>query len=281
MNSCSPSPGWAARRFRADEAADPVVDMDDEIANLQIAEVGQERSAGGPPPLLVDAAFLLEQIGLGEERDVRLRQVEAARQAAGRDEHCRLAQVVGQRDRARANPVVGEELDRAFGAARGRRDEHHLIAARLRLPNLLHPVADAAVILDRRQAADVSQGRIGIVDRQLARAPARSEPRARSPSTAARSPRTARVRGRAPRGRPRSSATAPRASAPYAPTSSVSNVNTWAPSLPHVVHDGRDARVVRHRARAAGHDGLTSGRARRAIAASPRRTGGWTRRCRR
>ena len=69
MNSCGSSP--TSIRFEADEAADAVVDVDDEVADLQVAEVGQER-AGRRLAALVDLALLLEDVGLGPELELGL-----------------------------------------------------------------------------------------------------------------------------------------------------------------------------------------------------------------
>ena len=54
-----------------------------------------------------------------------------------------------------AKVVVGEELDRAFGSAGRRRHEDDVIAASPRGADLLDPVGDAAVILERRPRRDV------------------------------------------------------------------------------------------------------------------------------
>ena len=54
--------------------------------------------------------------------------MEAARELAGRDEHGGVLEVVGVGDRPRADLVVGEQLDRALGAAGRRGDEHDAVA---------------------------------------------------------------------------------------------------------------------------------------------------------
>ena len=155
--------------------------------------------AGGLAPL-VDAAFLLEEIGLGEEQQIRVGRCETRARAAGRHEHGRAIEVVGLGDRARANVVVGEQLDRAFGAARRCRHEHDASAAFARLPDFVDPVADAAVVRERRQARDVvraSPGPSSIASSADAAAP---EPATWSSSSQLDRDRLVRrhLRGRAP-----------------------------------------------------------------------------------
>ena len=72
--------------LQADEHADAVVDVDDEVADLQVAEVGEER-ARRRAAALVRLAFFLEDVGLGAELQAGLGQPEAARQMADADEH--------------------------------------------------------------------------------------------------------------------------------------------------------------------------------------------------
>ena len=58
--------------LQADEDADAVVDVDDEVADLQIAEVREERPRRGLAAL-VDLALFLEDVGLGPELELRVR----------------------------------------------------------------------------------------------------------------------------------------------------------------------------------------------------------------
>ena len=64
MNSCGVEAD--VDPLQPDEHADAVVDVDDEVADLQIAEVGQERARRGAAPL-VDLPLFLEDVGLGPE----------------------------------------------------------------------------------------------------------------------------------------------------------------------------------------------------------------------
>ncbi len=103
--------------LEADEVPDAVVDMDDEVAGLEVAEVGQER-ARRRLAALVNLAFFLEDVGLGPELELGFRQAEAAAQMADADEHGRGVRVLGTLHRHGEDLVVGEELNRALGAAR-------------------------------------------------------------------------------------------------------------------------------------------------------------------
>jgi hypothetical protein len=55
--------------------------MDDEVADLEIAQVGEERLGRRAPPF-GGAAFFLEDVGLGVNLETGVRQAEAARQRA-------------------------------------------------------------------------------------------------------------------------------------------------------------------------------------------------------
>ena len=97
--------------LQPDESADAVVDVDDEVVELEVAEVGDER-AGGRLAALVNPPFFLEEIGLGEDQQARVDQVEPARERAGRHEHggelevvvLRTSRVRGPRSRREARP---------------------------------------------------------------------------------------------------------------------------------------------------------------------------------
>ena len=58
--------------LQADEHADAVVDVHDEVVDLQVAEVREERARRGAPPL-VRLALFLEDVGLGPELERRHR----------------------------------------------------------------------------------------------------------------------------------------------------------------------------------------------------------------
>ena len=152
--------------LQPDESADAVVDVDDEVVEFEVAEVGDER-AGGRLAAFVNAPFFLEEIGLGKDQQARVHQVEPARERAGRHEHGGELEVVVLRERACPDLVVAEELDHALGAARRVGDEDDAIAAIARFLDLVDPVVDPPVVLEGGQARDVaSAGRV-FVDREL------------------------------------------------------------------------------------------------------------------
>ena len=90
--------------------------MHDQVANLQVPEI-REEGPGRRLPALVDPPFLLEEIRFGKDQQRSLRQVEAARQLPGRDEHGGARQSSAVPTGARPDFIVGEKFDRAFGTA--------------------------------------------------------------------------------------------------------------------------------------------------------------------
>ena len=116
--------------LQPDEHADAVVDVDDEIADLEIAQIGEERLRRRPAPL-GRAALFLEDVGLGVDLQAGVRQPEAARQAADRDQHRGVPRVLGALDGNREDVVLLEQLDRALGAAgRGGHEQRRLARPR-------------------------------------------------------------------------------------------------------------------------------------------------------
>ena len=144
--------------LQADEHADAVVDVDDEVADLEVAQVGEKRLRRRAAPL-GRAPLLLEDVGLGVDLQARVRQAEAARQRADGDEHRGVARVLGALDRDGEDVVLLQQLDRALGAARRRRDEQHRLALVAQAADLGDPVGDAPLELDRRLAADLARAR--------------------------------------------------------------------------------------------------------------------------
>ena len=191
MNSCGVEAD--VDPLEADEHADAVVDVDDEVADLEVAEVGEERPRRRPAAL-VGLPLLLEDVGLGPELEPGLGQAEAAAQMADADEHGARVRVLGALDRRGEDLVVGEQLDRALGAARRVRDEDHRVAALAAAPDLRDPVRHAPGELERRLTA-----RCGPAAGPRRRAPASRAP---SPPRARRSPSsqsTSSVAGRGTR----------------------------------------------------------------------------------
>ena len=113
--------------LQPDELADPVIDMDHEVANLEVAQVGQKR-LGEAAPLLRGTTFLFEDIRLGVDLQRRVGKTESSRQRPDSDEHCCC---MGSR-RLRPAPhdvVVAKNLDGALGATGAVGDEQHRVAA--------------------------------------------------------------------------------------------------------------------------------------------------------
>ena len=140
--------------LQADELADAVVDMHDEIADLQIPQVRQERArqvaALGPP------AFLVEDVGFGVHLQAGIDKAEAARERADGHEHGGGMRVFRQLHRQRDNLVLLQNLDRALGATGALGHEHHGVATLPRLADLDDPVVHATVELHGRHAPHVT-----------------------------------------------------------------------------------------------------------------------------
>ena len=103
--------------LQADELADPVIDMDDEVANLQIAQV-REKRLREVAALLRRAALFLENVGLCVDLKRGIRQTESSRQACRQQRAPRRHGRVGMLDRNRDDVVLLQDLDRPLGAAR-------------------------------------------------------------------------------------------------------------------------------------------------------------------
>ena len=134
-----------------------MVDVDDEIADLQIAQVREKRLGGGAAALR-GAPLFLEDVGFG----VDLQAASGSRKPRDRwptaDQHRRIPRVVGALDRNGEDVVFLQQLDGPLGAARRGGDEQRRLAVLAQPPDLGDPVGDAAVQLDRRLTADVKRG---------------------------------------------------------------------------------------------------------------------------
>ena len=142
--------------LEADEHADAVVDMHDEIAHFQVAQIGEERLGGGPFPVL--AALFLENVCLGIELQRRIREAEAAREVAGGHQHCRVPGIVGPIDRDGEEVVFLQQLDRPLRPSAGGRDEEDRLAFLPQSLDVGHPVRHATMEFDTWLAADVAAG---------------------------------------------------------------------------------------------------------------------------
>ena len=141
--------------LQADELADAVIDVHDEVAHLQVAQI-REKRLGRRAAALRGAPLFLEDVGLGVDVERRVRQAEAAGQPADRNQHRRIAGIVGALDRHREQVVLLQQLDRSLGAAcRGGDEQRRLVLFAL-AADLGHPIRHAAAELDRRLASDVT-----------------------------------------------------------------------------------------------------------------------------
>ena len=127
------------------------------VADLQIPEVRQERLGDRPAPV-TDGVLRLEEVGLRVELQARLRESEAARQDAGRDEHGGGGRRLRPFHRHADELVLRQQLHDAFRPARGLRHEHLDVAPLASPADGGNPVAEAAAELGRRLACDVPRG---------------------------------------------------------------------------------------------------------------------------
>ena len=142
--------------LEADEHADAVIDVDDEVADLQVAQV-REKRLGGRAPALRRAALFFEDVGFGVDLQSGVGQPEAARQIADRDEHRRVTRVLGALHRDGEDVVLLQQLDRPFGPAWRRRDEQRRFALAAKPSNLRHPIRHATVHLHARLTSNVER----------------------------------------------------------------------------------------------------------------------------
>ena len=141
-----------AELLEADELADAVIHVHHEIADLEVAEVGEER-LGDARAALAGVALLVEDVALDVDLQRRHRPAGTrATRAPTADEHRRRVRVLGALHRHGHDVVLAQNLDHPLGAARALGDEEHGVAALARLAHVGHPVADAAVELQRRLA---------------------------------------------------------------------------------------------------------------------------------
>ena len=141
-----------------DEPPDAVIDVDDQVVDLEIAQVREERLRNRPVPvaLALDLrALLLEDVRLGDDLQLGARQPEAFRELADGDVHGDVQQLVGAIDQDAAEAVLGEQLGRALGAPFGAGDEQHGVAALAHALDLGDPFLNAAAKFDGGLTGDV------------------------------------------------------------------------------------------------------------------------------
>ncbi len=141
--------------LQADKFADAVIDVNDQVADLEVAQIGQERLRK-IAPLLRRSTLLFEDVGLGVNLQRSISEPESTREEADGNENGRGVRVLRALDRDGDDLVFLEDLDRAFRAAVALRDEQDRVASLARLPDLGDPVVDAAAEFHRRLTANMS-----------------------------------------------------------------------------------------------------------------------------
>ena len=135
----------------ADELPDAVVDMDDVITHLEIAQV-REEGTRDRSPLVDDPRFLVEQVGLGVDLEAGFRQPEAARElTGGHQQRCCLCDL-GTVNLDRGEAMLAQELGDPLRAPRRGGHEQLGFPARATVPHLTHPIAEPPVEGQRRLA---------------------------------------------------------------------------------------------------------------------------------
>ena len=146
----------------------PVIHVDDQVADLEIAQVGQERLRGRPPAL-GDATLFFEDVGFRVDLQTGVREPEAARHVADGDEHRGVPCVLRALDRDGKHIVLLEELDCPLRATVGRGHKQRRLTLITQLADLGNPIDDPAVHLHGRLAADVRGGAIQSQRREIGR----------------------------------------------------------------------------------------------------------------
>ena len=132
--------------FETDKLRDAVIDMNDEIAGLQIPQIRQECCGQRPlargrrraPPLF------LEDVGLGVHAERRVGQPESTREQPFGDDNGALDTLVRGRREQRAQLVVVQQFHRSLGTPVRARHEKNPVAAVARLANVHDPIRNAA-----------------------------------------------------------------------------------------------------------------------------------------
>ena len=159
-----------------------MIHVHDEIANLQIPEIREER-AREVPPLFGGAALFVEDIGLGVDLEPGVGQPEAPGEPPERHEYGGSVGVFDQIDGDRHELVLAQDLDHPLRPPSGFGHEHHTFAALSGLTDVEYPLRDAAVEGHRGLALDVTHrqrrpplGRLGLLEHQLFESRRASEP---------------------------------------------------------------------------------------------------------
>ncbi len=162
MNSCCdwPTPIW----LEADEDADPVIDMHDHIARLEIAQVRQERLCDGSMSIslaLDFGAVFFENIRLGDDLQLGAGEPEALGELADRDVHRDVEQLIRAVDEHASQLVFAEEFRRPLGTPFRACDEQDGVAALPHPFDFGDPLLDTPTELHRGLAGNVQRSPVG------------------------------------------------------------------------------------------------------------------------
>ena len=147
-----------AELLEPDELADAVVHVDDQVADLQVAQVREEGlgDAGSP---LDRVALLVEDVALDVDLQPGIDEAEAAGHRAHAHEHRRDVGVFRAVHGHGHELVLAQDLDDALGAPLALGQEQHLVAALAGPPHVGHPLVHPAVELGRGLAAHLADAR--------------------------------------------------------------------------------------------------------------------------
>ncbi len=138
-----------------------MVDVHDQIFDLEIAQVRQERLGNRAVPValaLYLGPLLLEDVRLGDDLQLGPREPEPLRELTDGDVDGDVQQLVRSVDQHTAQAVFGKQLCRALGAPLCARDEQHGVPALAHAPDFGDPLLNAAAEFDRRLTGDVQGG---------------------------------------------------------------------------------------------------------------------------
>ena len=139
-----------------------MIDVHDEIADLEITQVGQKRPRQ-IAALLRRTVLFLEDVRLRVHLQPRLGKTESARQQPGGHEHRCSMRVLRVLDRDREDVVLPQDLDRALGPPAAVGDQKHRVASFPRLADIGHPVRDPSAELQGWLTRDVARCAVALV----------------------------------------------------------------------------------------------------------------------
>src|SRR5688572_6922365 len=144
-----------------------MIDMDDEVANLEVSKI-REKSSRKIASLLGGSALFLETIRLRVNLKAGLLEPEALRQTPACHQYGGGMCIFGSFYRNSDDVVVTKQFDRAFRAPGAFRNDNDRGPALPRASYVRHPIADAAVKLHGRLTGHVLH--TALVERQLLQA---------------------------------------------------------------------------------------------------------------